>query len=223
MKNSKRGKVVAFCGIDGCGKTTLIDEINNNNDKIVRKHPPQEWFDNPRVIAAFLDCIDEDAMTTDEEIDYIYNLDRSKEAEIIKMTDMGKDVLFHRYIFSLFAYHIGTKAHTMEELLKYFGPMLLPDEVIYLKISKEVFYERIKNKKNPLYLYDDEYIKRVFDCYDYLADLYNWKVIENDTIGISKAVDLAKQILREVPESPERLNLNREPYQAYEKYSKRLV
>lgn len=212
MQDKKRGKVIVFCGIDGSGKTAIINGINNNGEYETKKHPPQEWFDNPRVVTAFLDGNGEDAMTPEEELEYILDLDKKKEKEIIEISDSGRDILFHRYIFSLFAYHIGMKAHTMSELLDNFGSLLLPDEVIYLKISKECFYERIRYKEKISYLYDEEYVKRVFDCYDYLAELFNWKVIETDNIEICKTIGMVKKIIREIPDKNQRFNLRREVY-----------
>ena len=106
---NKRGKMIVLCGIDGCGKTTIINHLlkEQNMDEVFKamKHPPQEWFDNPRISAAFLDG-DGDKMSV-EELDYVLALDKKWSVKFLQIVKWERPFysidIFFRFLHIMLA------------------------------------------------------------------------------------------------------------------------
>ena len=205
-----RGKLIVLCGIDGCGKSTILKKLSKNeNDKfLLYKHPPKEWFDNPKIRAAYLD--EEGIPIEDEEeIRITYELRKKEEVEsILPQLKRGKNIIFHRYIFSLYAYYRGIDKYSLEELSEYFADVLQPDLVIYLKIGIEEFYRRFQTKEQLSYQKNSSYVKRVMECYEELAQKYNWSIVDTENDTIDDCVEKIRKTIDNIDVSEEFKYLN---------------
>lgn len=216
MLDAMRGKLIVLCGIDGCGKSTIIEHLSAesgfNDNFAIMKHPPKEWYENKKVRAAYLDDVGE-KIADEEELLLTYNLRKREEKEMISLLNGGKHLIFHRYIFSLFAYYVGMDKYELTDLIQYFGDLLLPDKVFYLKISEEEFYRRFEKKEQLSYQKNREYVKRVFHCYDILAEMYQWEIIDTEYGVIEESVGQVKKKINEMKIPQQYLNLKREKYE----------
>lgn len=210
----KRGKLVVLCGIDGCGKSTIMEDVCRDNtikNYLKMRHPPKEWYENPKICAAYLDG-DGIKIQDEEEIAITHGLRKKEEKEyIIPNLLAGSSIIFHRYIFSLYAYYYGIKKFGIEELNQYFKDILLPDQVIYLKISVDEFYKRFVNKEQLSYQKNPDYIKRVMQCYETLAKHYNWTIIDTEHQTVKESTDQVIKIINNlnVDHDFKSLNLNK--------------
>lgn len=208
-----RGKLVVLCGLDGCGKTTVIEALKKNGviDFTEMKHPPKAWFADPRM-RAVLDGPGE-KITYDEELPLIKQMRRDEEQnEIIPMLRNNDNVIFHRYIFSLYVYYIGIGRATLEELNQYFSSLLMPDKVIYLRIDIDEFYRRFVRKEQLSFQKKTEYVKRVIETYDILANQFGWTVIDTANEPISSVVEKVQKEILSLEVHDEFLNLAKEDY-----------
>lgn len=215
LETRERGKFIVLCGIDGCGKTTIIEQIVQNQREGERfrlmKHPPKEWYENDRVKAAFLDGEGE-KMSPQEELGFTLNLRKKTEPQMLSDLQKGENLLFHRYIFSLFVYHVGMNFHSLEELITYYGDLLLPDKVIYLKISEKEFYKRFQKKEQLSYQKDSAYVRKVFDCYERLSTIYNWESIDTEKNSVKDTCHMVREIISSTKPNESFQNLRKEKY-----------
>lgn len=192
-----RGYLVAFCGMDGCGKSRMIRELSNENfwgEKFtLLRHPPDEWFENPKIMAAYLDGEGEPISDT-EEVEFVAQLREQKQPEILKKIENGENVIFHRYIFSLFTYYAGSMTLDQEWIRSKMDELVLPDTVIYLRLSEKEFYRR--NAVRFTFQNDRDTIRRIIKCYDDLAAQYNWVVIDADVDDVPGKVEKCKAAIR---------------------------
>lgn len=197
-----RGKFIVLCGIDGSGKSSVIKSLTQEGAVFenfsVMKHPPKAWFDNPKICAAYLDGEGE-KIEDEDEIAYVHELRRQEEKEImLPKLQNSENLIFHRYIFSLYAYYIGIDKYTIEQLTDIYSDLLLPDKVIYLKMGLEEFYVRFQHKTQLSYQKNPEYVKRVMRCYEELAELYQWDIVDTEHNDIETVTTQVRKIIENV-------------------------
>lgn len=213
----ERGKLIILCGIDGCGKSSIIDALTKEGEPLesymVCKHPPQAWFDNPKIRAAYLDEEGE-KIEDEEEIQFTHDIRRQEEKEIILPTLLKqKNMVYHRYIFSLYAYYTGINKLSVAELTEIYSDLLLPDKVIYLKMSVEEFYRRFQSKEQLSYQKNIDYVKRVMQCYEELAKKYNWAIVDTEHNTLEESIVQVRNIIGKVQVTDQFYNLNNQIYQ----------
>lgn len=149
--------LIAFEGLDGSGKDTIIKEFDNflteNNIKHIVLHPLR---DNGKVGRAVLDSISLSNFVNP--MDY-----RSKEAinlflyaamvmniKIKEYLNQGYLVILNRWIYSTYAYN-ATDDFLRKHMISLIDEnMLLPEHIVYLDISPEKAFERIRNRDYTL-------------------------------------------------------------------------
>lgn len=196
-----RGKLIVLCGIDGCGKSSVIRALTEKNEAYkdfeIMKHPPKAWFDNPKIRAAYLDGEGE-KIKDEDEISYVHELRKQEEKDVILPKLLQQEnIIFHRYIFSLYAYYRGIDKYSIQQLTEIYSDLLLPDKVIYLKMSIEEFYVRFKHKMQLSYQKDVNYVKRCMECYEELAKMYQWEVIDTERNDLGSVVSMVKNIIED--------------------------
>ncbi|BDC94586.1 dTMP kinase [Treponema bryantii] len=211
-----RGKLIVLCGIDGSGKTSVINELVKKDkiytDYIQMKHPPKAWYENQRIAAAYLDQPGE-KISDAEELIITHDLRKEEEKkEIIPLLRNNKNIIFHRYIFSLYAYHIGKENYSLDYLSKFYADILLPDKVIYLKISIDEFYRRFQKKEQLSYQKEKKYVENVMNCYETLAGLYNWSIIDTEKNDLNEVVRLVQKEIEQIVPTEDFYNLGKELY-----------
>lgn len=196
-----RGYMLVFCGLDKSGKSLMIKKLEDRRSfseryKILR-HPPDEWFENPKIIATYLDG-QGDKITPEEEVEYVINLRMKVQNEIIKALYNKENIIFHRYIFSLSAFYAGTEELKKEWIEKQYGDLIVPDAVIYLRIGVDEFYKRQDSKELLGFQRDRQLIKRMIDCYDDYAVRYKWHVIDAEKDDINSKVNACEDIINNI-------------------------
>ena len=198
----ERGKMIVLCGIDGCGKSSIIRSITEKTgefaDYLKMKHPPKAWFDNPRIRAAYLDGEGE-KIKDEDELPLVHEMRKQEEKEILIPGMLNhQNFIFHRYIFSLYAYYVGIGKFSIEYLTEFYGDLLLPDKVIYLKISEEEFYRRFQKKEQLSYQKNPEYVRRVMTGYETLAHMYDWEIVDTEKNSLENASEIVKEMISKV-------------------------
>lgn len=179
QKNSYSGKLIAFCGVDGAGKTTLINEFTEyleskygKNSYIQIKQPRQEIRD----MELFRRMNSEDRSS----VNYIAYLllclsDRiqQKDDEIIPALMQGKIVICDRYIFTTIAVMLS-RGYTNEtwflELIK--RHILAPDITFFADVPPELAIQRVLAREEEKDKYLDKHF--VFEL------VHNFRFIQQD-------------------------------------------
>jgi dTMP kinase len=146
---SSNGKLVAIEGIDGAGKTRLVQHLAPHLEtkglqvKIVNRYMVSEltelWH---QLVNA--NAIDQSGAAILAAADYSVGLKRY----ILPALTTNKIVLSDRYFYSHIVY-FASRGVSLEELQKIFYGALVPDLIFYIDISAETALDRLRTKMKP--------------------------------------------------------------------------
>lgn len=141
--------LIAFCGIDGSGKTTQIINLKNilekNGYTVFCTKEPSDWYRKDERVRRVLnqDMTGEKFLV--EELALFAATDRLRhiQTEIIPHLEKGEIVITDRYVFSTYAYFTArgiTDFIWLQSLNKY---VPLPDLTFYIDVDPEDAIKRI--------------------------------------------------------------------------------
>lgn len=208
------GKLIVIEGVsDGVGKSTQVKELYNklikSGKEVVYHHFPSYGSIGASLLEEYLkgnlgnrEDIGPYAISSFFAMDrfYIYHNKLKKDLE------NGKIVLLDRYTTSNLIYQ-GSFFEDKEEFLDYITDyeynklgLKKPDLVIFLKLDKSIAKELRKNRDNEgvegdINEEDSSFLDKVYDNSLYVADKYNFKIIECSKDGVLRSID---DISREV-------------------------
>ena len=186
-----RGKFIVIEGIDGCGKTTQIDEISKwlptsglmrENSKLVKTREPGGSLLGKKIRNLILDNNKNNKPSSLAEL-LLYSADRAEHVSKIISPALEKEdwVLSDRFADSTLAYQ-GYGRHINLEIIKNIESIVCqgehPDLTIFLEISAE---ESILRRKNlvPDRIESEgiKFLEKVNEGFKLIAKEKNWKVI----------------------------------------------
>ncbi len=186
-----RGKFIVIEGIDGCGKTTQIDEISKwiptsgllkGNTKLVTTREPGGSLLGNKLRNLILDNNQENKPSSLAEL-LLYSADRAEHiSKVISPALENKDwVLSDRFCDSTLAYQ-GYGRNINLQIIKNIESIVCqgeyPDLTIFLELSAE---ESILRRKN--FIADRmesegiKFLQKVNDGFKLIAKEKNWKII----------------------------------------------
>jgi len=199
-----RGKFIVIEGIDGCGKTTQIDEISKwiphsglmrKNSKLIKTREPGGSLLGEKLRNLILDNDKANKPSSLAEL-LLYSADRAEHvAKIISPAlDNQNWVVSDRFCDSTLAYQ-GYGRNINLEVIKSIESIVCqgeyPDLTIFLEISAE---ESVLRRKDfiPDRIESEglKFLKKVNEGFKLIAKEKNWKVIsaEQDIISISNEI-----------------------------------
>jgi dTMP kinase len=147
----KKGKFIVFEGIDGSGKTSLIQSIKldleNRNIKVQNFFEPTKYANGIKIREFLSGKI---SLTNEEQID-LFLLDRkdSLTKNILPTLNSGEMILLDRYFYSMAAYQSNEKISSSEIIQRNISEnFILPDLLIYLDIEPKLALERTSKRGN---------------------------------------------------------------------------
>jgi dTMP kinase len=161
-----RSMLIAFCGIDGSGKTTqlkmLEDALSPSVEVVSTKQPTDAYRNHPRV-RVFLDDDGGHEGVSVHELALLSAADRIHHltSEIQPALDRGAVVLTDRYVYSAYCYFLCRGAGDLEWLKALNRHAPAPDLVFYLDTPVDVAMERVarrdagrmkREEKDPAFL-----------------------------------------------------------------------
>jgi len=208
------GKLIVIEGVsDGVGKTTQIKELYNklvqSGKEVIYHHFPSYGSVGASLVEEYLkgnlgkrDDIGPYAISSFYAMDRFYTYHN----ELKKALNEGKIVLLDRYTTSNLIYQ-GSFFEDKDEFLDYITDyeynklgLKKPDLVIFLKLDKSIAKELRKNRdtdgvEGDINEKDTVFLDKVYDNSLYVADKYDFKVIECSKDGVLRSID---DISREV-------------------------
>ncbi len=208
------GKLIVIEGVsDGVGKTIQIKELYNklvqSGKEVIYHHFPSYGSVGASLVEEYLkgnlgkrEGIGPYAISSFYAMDrfYVYH------NELKKALNEGKIVLLDRYTTSNLIYQ-GSFFEDKDEFLDYITDyeynklgLKKPDLVIFLKLDKSIAKELRKNRdtdgvEGDINEKDNVFLDKVYDNSLYVADKYDFKVIECSKDGALRSID---DISREV-------------------------
>ena len=186
-----KGKFIVIEGIDGCGKTTQIDEISRwlptsglmgGNSKLIKTREPGGSLLGKKLRNLILDNNKNNEPSSLAEL-LLYSADRAEHVSkiISPALDKGDWVLSDRFSDSTLAYQ-GYGRNINLEIIKNIESIVCqgeyPDLTIFLEISPEESILRRKNSiPDRIESEGIKFLQKVNQGFKLLAREKNWKVI----------------------------------------------
>ena len=186
-----KGKFIVIEGIDGCGKTTQIDEISkwlpnsglmSENSKLVKTREPGGSLLGKKIRNLILDNNKNNKPSSLAEL-LLYSADRAEHVSKIISPALEKEdwVLSDRFADSTLAYQ-GYGRHINLETIKNIESIVCqgehPDLTIFLEISAEESILRRKNfVPDRIESEGKKFLHKVNEGFKLIAKEKNWKVI----------------------------------------------
>lgn len=209
----ERAKFIAICGIDHSGKSSVIRGLNSYFTKDQQKfininHPPDGWFQNKDIYEKYI-IGSRNGITDIDEVEFTINLKLKEQNNvIIPHLNNGYIVLSHRSIFSLFSYYYARKSIRMEYIHSIAGDVIIPDLIIYLKISYEEYLKRKNDNENIPYLNKKDHVLDLIEYYEKLKEKVNCYTVINEGKTKEETIDLCIQAINNTSISKQNLRVS---------------
>lgn len=204
------GKLIVIEGVsDGVGKTTqikkLYDKLVLDNQKVIYHHFPSYGEVGASLVEAYLkgdlgkrESIGPYAISSFYAVDRFYTYIN----KLKKALDNGSVVLLDRYTTSNLIYQGSFfEGKEKDEFLDYISDyeynklgLKKPDLVIFLKLDKDFANSLRKNRNydgidGDINEKDQKFLDKVYDNSLYVADKYDFKIVECSKDGVLRSID----------------------------------
>ncbi len=149
-KNETPGLLITFCGLDGCGKTTmiqkLISDLESEHDIFVTKQPTNT-IRNSAIFRTYMDSPDHDAFDY-RSLSLLAASDRLQHVNKVIEPEMkkGKIVLSDRYFYSCLA-NLRARGFEQDEWIYEISQSVIkPDVAFFFDVPVEEAVARVRNR-----------------------------------------------------------------------------
>lgn len=149
--NETNGILITFCGIDGCGKTTmmnrLIDYLGSDRNLFVTKQPTNSVRTSD-IFRTYMDCPDHDAYDY-RSLSLLAASDRIQHGSKVIEPEMynGKIVLSDRYFYSCLA-NLRARGYENDEWIYEIAESVIePDIAFFFDAPVETAIKRVRSRK----------------------------------------------------------------------------
>ena len=199
-----KGKFIVIEGIDGCGKTTQIDELTNwlpnsglmgKGSELIKTREPGGSLLGKKIRSLILDNDENNKPSSLAEL-MLYSADRAEHVSKLISPALQKNnwVISDRFSDSTLAYQ-GYGRNISLEIIKKIESIVCqgetPDLTIFLEITPEESMIRRKNEiPDRIESEGIEFLKKVNEGFKLIAKEKNWKIISasQDIQNVSKQI-----------------------------------
>ena len=183
--NNKSGFLFTFCGLDGCGKTTLITMLNEELEKKYRVFLTKQPTDAVRKSEIFRTYMDNPDHTRFDyrSLSLLAASDRLQHGSKVienKISD-GNIVICDRYFYSCLA-NLRARGYEKDKwIYEIAKPILKPDIAFFLDVPVDVAIKRVRSRESEKNRYIDiELQHRLRDEYLSICKANNGVLISTD-------------------------------------------
>lgn len=151
MQNNKlAGHLISFCGLDGCGKTTmmnrLIADLEGNHDIFITKQPTNQVRES-NIFRTYMDSPDHDAfdyrsLSLLAASDRVQHCNKVIKPELLK----GKMVISDRYFYSCLANLRARGFKGDKWIYEVAQSIIKPDIAFFFDVPVEVAVARVRKR-----------------------------------------------------------------------------
>lgn len=178
-----KGKLVVFCGVDGAGKTTQINNVSKmlskKGYKVFCTFQPSRHVRDSEVFklahSKDIEKINYTAMLLMTVGDRIHHCTY----EIRRHLQDGEIVLCDRYIYTTIANMMVEDKLDQPWFKGVVKDIFKPDIVFLMDVDSEIAIERIKARPEEKDIVDEGYIRKMVDAYRMLAQYNNMILIDS--------------------------------------------
>lgn len=157
--NKSTGKLITFCGLDGCGKTTMIkrivEELNPNHEIMLTKEPT-DFVRKSGIFRTYMDSPDHEAYDY-RSLSLLAASDRVQHVskEIATALENGKIVISDRYFYSCLANLRARGFYTDNWIYEISRSIIRPDIAFFLDVPVETAISRVRRRPEEYDRYID--------------------------------------------------------------------
>ena len=157
--NTTKGVLITFCGLDGCGKTTMIHrlmrELESNYPVFLTKQPT-DFVRNSAIFRTYMDSPDHDAYDY-RSLSLLAASDRLQHVNkvIDPILRKGNIVLSDRYIYSCLANLRARGFERDEWIYEITQSIIKPDIAFFFDVPVDLAVERVRKRASEKDRYID--------------------------------------------------------------------
>lgn len=181
--NDTQGKLITFCGLDGCGKTTMLTLLNEklqSRYNVFMTKQPTNFVRNSDIFRTYMDCPDHSAYDY-RSLSLLAASDRIQHTnmQIYPHLKQGDVVISDRYFYSCLANLIARGFSTDKWIYEIAESIVKPDIAFFFDVPVETAVARVRTRESE----KDRYID--MDLQYKLRELYIQICRSNNGILIS--------------------------------------
>ena len=187
--HGKRGKLITFCGLDGCGKSTLIrllaSELEESGETVFLTKQPTDGMRKTEIFRTYMDCEDHSGFAY-RSLSLMAAADRIQHVEhvILPALEAGKIVISDRYFYSCLA-NLRARGFTDDRWIYEIAEQIpKPDRAFFLDVPVKIAVSRVRERPEE----KDRYID--MDLQYRLYNEYTRICFENNGILLSTDCDI---------------------------------
>jgi dTMP kinase len=173
MSDGNRGKLIAFCGLDGAGKSTQIELLApylRQRGTVYVTTLPTKWFREDPAVRAYLNLDLAPTELVMSELALFSSADRLRHlrTELLPRLAAGEIIVSDRHILSAYTSFMANGLTDLDWLMSMNRLMPVPELTIYLDLEPSLSVERIltrdiaSRKRQEL---DQEFLARIRAVY----------------------------------------------------------
>lgn len=193
------GKLIAFCGFDGSGKTTQLTELANflkqRNQPVYITKQPTDWY---RELDIVRDFMSQGASDSDIKIMALLSAaDRLQHTtkQILPRLQQGEFVLVDRYVFSALAL-FQARGLDLEFLININAGIIKPDYVFFLNLSIEEICRRLQARDGNKLQYEEQTNARIERILHFYQSFAQYMTILDANLPVEKIAASIRAKLR---------------------------
>ena len=151
MPNKSDGALITFCGLDGCGKTTMLRKVKNfleNEYEIFETKQPTEFVRNSDIFRNYTDTPEHSAYEY-RALSFLAASDRIQHSRKVIESAMndGKIVLSDRYFYSCLA-NLRARGYKRDKwIYEAAGYVIKPDAAFFFDVPVETAVKRVRARE----------------------------------------------------------------------------
>ena len=149
--HGKKGKLITFCGLDGCGKSTLIrrlaEELEGEGEAVFLTKQPTDGMRKTEIFRTYMDCEDHSGFAY-RSLSLMAAADRIQHVEhvVLPALDAGKIVISDRYFYSCLA-NLRARGFSDDRWIYEIAEQIPePDCAFFLDVPVKIAVSRVRER-----------------------------------------------------------------------------
>ncbi|GGX57613.1 AAA family ATPase [Saccharospirillum salsuginis] len=195
-------KLFVLCGVDGCGKSTLVERVSNEITDLGYETDTlkKSIKTNTNIVCDYWDGVKDwsggefaQLVSIATGMDFINHYDQN----IRPLLNQGKVIICDRYSYCYMSYMAAV--NTPKDYHSMFANVHVPNKVYYIKVPPEVAIERHYKRGGPSEDETPDVIRHFSDSYDQLfKDMPIVETIDNTSTLESATSKIVRSVLKEL-------------------------
>ena len=197
-ENSTNGFLFSFCGLDGCGKTTMVTKLKEDLEKeydVFLTKQPTNTVRESEIFRTYMNCPDHEAYDY-RSLSLLAASDRLQHGSKVIEPQIreGKIVISDRYFYSCLA---NLRARGFEQdrwIYEVAESVVKPDAAFFFDVSVEVAVKRVRSREAENNRYIDMDLQyKLREEYRNICEVNNGILISTEKMSIEECYAIVKE------------------------------